>query len=116
MMLGEKIATLRKQKGWTQDQFAEKVGVHGRHVSRWETDKMKPSVKVLKKIAEVFEISVEELIKENGVRHVIQDMELTKQLKRVEDLSEDDKEIVVKLIRALSTKRRLEKVLQAEEE
>ena len=115
MTLGEKIAQLRKLKNWTQDQFADKVGVHGRHISRWETDKMKPSVTGLKKIAEVFGINVEELIKDNGTGQIVQDMELVKYLKQVEDLNEEDKDIVIKLIRALSTKRRLEKVLRSEE-
>jgi len=112
--LGRKIARLRKQRDWTQDQFAERVGVHGRHISRWETDKSKPTIDKIRKIADVFGTSAEDLIKESGEEFVVceQDRALTKHMKLIEDLSEDDKEIVIRLIKALSTKRRMEKVLR----
>ena len=42
MTLGQKIAALRKKRGWTQDYLAEKVNVNGRHVSRWENGRMHP--------------------------------------------------------------------------
>ena len=115
MSLGKKIAKLRKQRDWTQDQFAGKVGVHGRHISRWETDKSNPSIKTIKKIAGVFGISTEELIKEDGDEPVLQEQDraLIKQIKLLEDLNEDDKTIVIKLIQALAAKRRMEKVLRS---
>lgn len=34
--IGKFIAQLRKEKGWTQEQFAEQLGVNSRSVSRWE--------------------------------------------------------------------------------
>ena len=117
MSLGRKIAKLRKERDWTQDQFADKVGVHGRHISRWETDKSKPTIEKIRRIAEVFGISAEDLIKENGEEFVIQEQDRTliKHIKLIEDLNEGDKQIVIQLIKALSIKRRMEKVLRAEE-
>jgi transcriptional regulator with XRE-family HTH domain len=113
MTLGRKIATLRKQRDWTQDQFAEKVGVHGRHISRWETDKIKPPIKKLGRIAEVLDISVEELIRGNGGEYAdIQDEDLVNQLKQVEELDDEDKKMVVRLIDALVTKKKMENVLR----
>lgn len=115
MTLGRKIAKLRKQRDWSQDQFAEKVGVHGRHVSRWETDKSKPSIEKIRRIAELFGTNAEELIKENGDEFVFkeQDKAFLKHIKEIENLNEDDKEIVIRLIKALSTKRRMEQVLRS---
>jgi len=112
MSLGKQIAKIRKQKDWTQDEFAKKVGVHGGHVSRWETDKMRPSLKRLHKIADVLGVSIEELIQGNGTGTAPHD---SGYLKEVGDLKEEDKDMVANLIHALATRRRMEKLLHAEE-
>ncbi|MGE0492133.1 MAG: helix-turn-helix domain-containing protein [Vulcanimicrobiota bacterium] len=61
MSLGKRIAKLRRAREWTQSQFADKVGVHHRHISRWETDKNRPSLSMLERIAKTFEVSVGDL-------------------------------------------------------
>jgi transcriptional regulator with XRE-family HTH domain len=61
MSLGRTIAQLRKEKGWTQAEFGEKLDVHQSHVTRWESDRVRPRDSSLEKIAEVLEVSVEEL-------------------------------------------------------
>lgn len=59
---GEYIYSLRKRANMTQVQLAEKLGVSGKAVSKWETGKSKPQVDLLKKLAVMFEIPVEELL------------------------------------------------------
>ena len=49
MSLSEKIKMLRKEKGWSQYQLGEKVGVHEKHVSKWENGKVIPGSDALKK-------------------------------------------------------------------
>ncbi|MBM3462819.1 MAG: helix-turn-helix transcriptional regulator [Armatimonadetes bacterium] len=39
--LGENIANLRRQQGWTQALLAEKMDVHTNHASRWETNRQR---------------------------------------------------------------------------
>jgi transcriptional regulator with XRE-family HTH domain len=65
MTIGQRITKLRKRRGWTQEMFADKAGVHARHVSRWETDRMKPSGRTLKRLADLFGVSLDELLGEN---------------------------------------------------
>ena len=36
MTLAEKVAILRKQKGWSQEELAEKLGISRQAVSKWE--------------------------------------------------------------------------------
>ena len=55
MTLGKKISYLRKQRGWTQQELADKISVHGRHVTRLEHDKMKPSPATLAQLSQVFQ-------------------------------------------------------------
>ncbi len=52
MKIGKFIAELRREKGFTQEQFGEKIGVTNKTVSRWETGKYLPPVDILIVISE----------------------------------------------------------------
>ena len=62
MNLSEKIQTLRKEKGLTQEQFADMLYVSRTAVSKWENGRGMPGMDSLKMIAKVFEISIDELL------------------------------------------------------
>ena len=64
--VGELIAILRKEKGLTQAQLAEKIGVSDRAVSKWERGICMPEPSKLGIVADILEISVSELL--NGER------------------------------------------------
>ncbi|WP_297238712.1 helix-turn-helix transcriptional regulator [uncultured Faecalicoccus sp.] len=59
---GQMISSLRKEKGMTQLELAEKMGVTDKAVSKWERDLSFPDVNSIPKIAEIFEISIDELM------------------------------------------------------
>ncbi len=61
------IATRRKELGYTQQQHAEKLNVSDKVVSKWETGRSLPDTSMLTDLAEVFEISVSELLKSDTV-------------------------------------------------
>lgn len=61
MTLGNKIAYYRKQKNLTQDQLARKLEVTNQAVSKWESDQCCPDIVLLPRIADIFEISLDEL-------------------------------------------------------
>ena len=60
--LGMMISTLRKEKGMTQLELAEKMGVTDKAVSKWERDLSFPDINSIPKLAEIFEVSVDELM------------------------------------------------------
>lgn len=60
--LGMKITALRKQMGMTQLELAEKMGVTDKAVSKWERDLSCPDVSSLPRLAEIFDVSVDELM------------------------------------------------------
>ena len=60
--MGQIISDLRKKKGLTQKQLAEKLNVTDKAVSKWERDVARPDINTIPKLAEVLEISVEELM------------------------------------------------------
>ena len=60
--LGSMIATLRKEHNMTQLQLAEKMGVTDKAVSKWERDLSCPDVASLPRLAELFGITVDEML------------------------------------------------------
>lgn len=61
--IGETIASLRKQKGMTQNELAEKMNVTDKAVSKWERDLSCPDINTISKLADILDVSVEELLK-----------------------------------------------------
>ncbi len=64
-MLGKKIKLYRENKNMTQNEVAEILGVKAATISKYEAGTLEPNIESLKKLAELFEISVDELIKED---------------------------------------------------
>ncbi len=60
--LGDVIAETRKQRGMTQLDLAERMGVTDKAVSKWERNLSCPDISSLPKLSEVLEISVDELM------------------------------------------------------
>ena len=60
--LGSMIATLRKEHNMTQLQLAERMGVTDKAVSKWERDLSCPDVASLPRLAELFGITVDEML------------------------------------------------------
>lgn len=67
---GAFVAQLRKEKGLTQKELAEKVYVSDKAVSKWETGVSIPDVTVLIPLSEAFGVSVTELLECRRIEHV----------------------------------------------
>ncbi|MGN1342948.1 MAG: helix-turn-helix domain-containing protein [Traorella sp.] len=65
MSLGSNISYLRKQKRYTQEQFAEKMKVTRQTVSRWESDEVVPELVKLIEMSDIFACKLDVLVKEN---------------------------------------------------
>ena len=59
---GMLIAQIRKEKGLTQKQLADRIGVSNATISKWETAKGFPDISLIEPLAEVLDISVSEII------------------------------------------------------
>ena len=60
--VGDKICTLRKNKGWTQKQIAEQLHLTDKAVSKWERGLCFPDLSLLEPLATLLDISVPELL------------------------------------------------------
>lgn len=82
MSLGERLYELRKKKGLSQEEVAERLNVTRQSVSKWETDESKPDFDKIVPICELYEISTNELL--NGTKE-------EKEEKEVEVINKDNK-------------------------
>ena len=62
MDLGKKLYELRKNKHYSQEQLAEKLGVSRQTVSNWELNQTTPDLLQAKEIANFYQISLDELV------------------------------------------------------
>lgn len=65
MSLAEKLVTLRKQKGMTQMDLAEKLNVSRQAISRWEVGAAVPSTDNLKELSDLYEVSLDSLMNDD---------------------------------------------------
>ncbi len=66
MTFGEKIQILRKQAGLSQENLAEKLNITRQTVSKWELDQSTPELEYIAKLADLYNVTTDYLIRENA--------------------------------------------------
>lgn len=64
--IGKKIVSLRKQKNMTQMELADRMGISFQAVSNWERGNSMPDISKLPELAEIFEVTLDELLGEKS--------------------------------------------------
>ncbi len=64
--MNERIKQLRTERGLSQVELAEKLGVSKQSVSNWENDNILPSIEMLLKISHIFSVSTDYLLGEDS--------------------------------------------------
>ena len=62
MTLGKKLAILRKQHGLSQQNLGDELHVSAQAVSKWENDLAEPDLTTLKKLAQIYKVSIDLLL------------------------------------------------------
>lgn len=101
MAIGDKILNLRKEKGWSQQELAKKVGTSGPIIGRYERGEMTPSVEVAKKLADTFNVTLDYLVDTTGHVVEIKDKAMLNRLLEIEQLEQEDKKTIVHVIDSL---------------
>ena len=93
--IGKFLKELRKQKGLTQEQIAEKFNVSNRTISRWENGNNMPDLDILIELSDYYEVDLREIL--NGERKSENmDNELKETLLKVIDYNELEKQRAAK--------------------
>jgi len=101
MAIGDKILSIRKDRGWSQQQLAKEIGTSGPIIGRYERREMIPSVEVAKKLAKVFNVTLDYLVDDTGDLADIKDRAILDRLLEIEKLEQEDKKTIVHVIDSL---------------
>lgn len=83
-MLADNIKTIRRNKGYSQEELAERIHVTRQTVSKWENGQSVPDADLLKAMAEVLGVSVSELI-DGDAEKIIENEVIIDQLARINE-------------------------------
>ena len=96
--IGDRIAYLRKVKGISQTDLANHIKASREAIGKYERNEAMPSVDTAKKIADVFEVTLDFLIDESA--NASFDKLTVKRLKDIELLNEDDRKTLFSIMDA----------------
>ena len=100
--IGKRITELRKKKSWSQTELAKQVGASREAIGKYERDEAQPSVETAKKIADVFEVTLDYLVDEEALPTF--DKKTVSRLKSIQQLDEVDKGHVFAMLDAFLLK------------
>jgi len=107
----QRLRKLRKQKNLSQTELGQLAGLHYTHIGRFERGASRPSGDTLMRLADALGVTSDYLL--DGATHEaakarFEDRELLKQFQEVEQLPDEDKNVVKKLLDAFLTKKQLQ--------
>jgi len=109
---GKNLKELRSEKGFSQETFAAKVGIHVTNLSKYERNISIPSLEIAEKMAKILSISLDQLVYGNNKADaVIQDHQLLNLFAETQQLNETQKNTIKDLLEAFILKNNLQKQL-----
>ncbi len=112
MHFPKQLATLRKTRGFTQQQMADQIGIHVSQYKRYESSNSQPTLEVFRKIALALNASADDLLFESGERGP-QEEALKLQFEAVSQLDDKEKTVIMELIDGMLLKHDAKKWMQA---
>ena len=103
-IFGENLEKIRKLKGMTQKELADKIGTTQRVISHYESKVKSPPLKYLILIADSLQVSVDTLVGNKPIKYEF-DTRIAKKIKLIETLSARDQEAIWSFINALCLKK-----------
>jgi len=111
---GENLKQIRVVKNISQGKLAELLNIHATHISRYERNLTVPSIDVVKKLADVLEVSTDDLVYGNlgaKANAKIQDTELLNIFSKAQNLDKQDKDCIKSLLKAFIFQKEMQRQL-----
>ncbi len=102
MSLPTRLIALRKERGLTQQQMADSIGIHVNSLKKYESGHAQPSLDVLKKIALALNVSTDFLLFDEHERDPSDELAL--QFEAVSQLPGDEQRVVIEVMESLIIK------------
>lgn len=101
LSFGKRISILRKELGLSQTDLAKQLNTSVSVVSRYELDKMTPSVDTAKKLAQLLKTSVGYLLGENDDAELFKNPEMLKRFQDISEFNDEDRKYIFYTLDAL---------------
>ncbi len=111
MNISERFKLLRKASGFTQTEVCKRLGIKQYNLSDYETGRASPSIEILLKMADLYEVSLDDLLNHNvdylksqtganmdAFNEYLTDLTNMKILKRIQKLSDTEKNMIYSAI------------------
>lgn len=111
---GDNLKTARTVKNISQGRLAELMGIHSTHISRYERNQTIPSVDVVKKLADILEVSADMLIygsQDEKAKDKIKDTELLNLFTKAQGLDDQDRDTIKSMLKAFIFQKDMQKQL-----
>ena len=98
---GKKLREAREAKDFSQAELARKIKSHHSIIGKYERDEVKPTIDVVKKLAEVLKTTVGYLLGESEDRELLKDPSMLKRLNDIAKFPEQDKSCILYALDAM---------------
>jgi len=113
MNIGDRIRQLRKERDWTQDELAQRVGIMSQNVARYENGRTTPRKRMLEQFAEAFEITTDQLLSDPKNYDPLQteDPELARLFREIVSMSDVDRAAVKRVLTMVVKQSRIQQMI-----
>lgn len=94
--IGSKISALRKEKGWSQGELAQKIDASREIIGKYERNENLPSIEMVAKMAKAFGVTVDFLIGEG--ENASYDKETVERISDIQKMDADTKNVLFNVI------------------
>lgn len=101
IVFGRKIQQLRKENKMSQPELAKFVGTSGTIIGRYERGEITPSIEVARKLAEVFNVTVDYLVAEKDIPKLLKDQSMINRLSALESIPNEDRDRILFVVDGL---------------
>ncbi|MDE9553146.1 helix-turn-helix transcriptional regulator [Xenorhabdus bovienii] len=102
MSIANRLITLRKKKGLSQQAFADAIGIHVTQVKRYEGGVSLPSLEAIKKIAQTLRVTTDSLIFED--KELQPDSDLALQFQAISNMQPEQRQVIKEVLEGMIIK------------
>lgn len=98
---GNRLLSLRKERGWSQPELGKQVGTSGAIIGRYERGEITPSIEVAKKLADAFGVTLDFLVGDKDVPNILHDQTMLARWQKIDALEPSERDRILSVVDSL---------------